>query len=40
VRLAPRVTRSFSAGPDGLELLIFGPHHSGDGELIQDYREQ
>ena len=40
VRLAPRVTRSFSADPDGLELLIFGPYHSGDGELIQDYWEQ
>jgi mannose-6-phosphate isomerase-like protein (cupin superfamily) len=39
VRLAPRVTRSFSAGPDGLELLIFGPHHADDGELIQGYWE-
>ena len=40
VRLAPHVTRSFSAGPDGLELLIFGPHHPSDGELIQDYWER
>ncbi|MEZ5098965.1 MAG: cupin domain-containing protein [Thermoleophilia bacterium] len=26
VRCAPHVVRSFAAGPDGLELLAFGPH--------------
>jgi quercetin dioxygenase-like cupin family protein len=37
IRIAPEVTRAFEAGPDGLELLVFGPHHSGDGELIPGY---
>jgi mannose-6-phosphate isomerase-like protein (cupin superfamily) len=37
VRLAPHVTRSFAAGEDGLELLVFGPHHPSDGEVIQGY---
>src|SRR5215212_4063080 len=32
VRVAPRVVRAFEAGPDGLELLVFGPHHEGDGK--------
>ena len=36
VRVAPRVTRAFEAGADGLELLAFGPHHEGDGELIYE----
>jgi len=39
LRVAPKVTRSFEAGPDGLELLAFGPHHKGDGELIQGWWE-
>jgi mannose-6-phosphate isomerase-like protein (cupin superfamily) len=34
LRVAPRVTRQFEAGPEGLELLAVGPHHQGDGELI------
>lgn len=37
LRVAPTVTRSFEAGPDGLELLPFGPHHKGDGEIIQGW---
>ena len=37
LRVAPKVTRAFEAGPDGLELLAFGPHHEGDGEIIQDW---
>jgi mannose-6-phosphate isomerase-like protein (cupin superfamily) len=36
IRVAPAVVRSFEASDEGLELLVFGPHHSGDGELIQD----
>lgn len=36
VRVAPRVVRAFEAGPDGLELLAFGPHHEGDGEILRD----
>src|SRR5687767_13671859 len=34
IRIAPRVTRAFEAGPDGLELLVFGPHHDRDGETM------
>jgi mannose-6-phosphate isomerase-like protein (cupin superfamily) len=37
IRVAPRVTRAFEAGPEGLEVLVFGPHHPGDSELIQDF---
>ena len=37
LRVAPTVTRCFEAGPDGLELLAFGPHHKGDGEIIQGW---
>jgi quercetin dioxygenase-like cupin family protein len=36
VRVAPQVTRAFAAGPDGLELLAFGPHCEGDGELLPE----
>jgi mannose-6-phosphate isomerase-like protein (cupin superfamily) len=34
VRVAPGVTRAFEGGPEGLELLAFGPHHEGDGEIL------
>lgn len=34
IRIAPQVTRAFEAGPDGLELLVFGPHHDRDGETM------
>ncbi len=37
VRVAPTVTRSFEAGPDGLELLAFGARHDGDGEAFFDW---
>lgn len=37
IRVAPPVTRSFEAGPEGLEVLVFGPHHQGDGELVSDF---
>lgn len=36
VRVAPPVLRAFEAGSDGLELLVFGPRHAGDGELVTD----
>ncbi len=37
IRVAPPVTRAFEAGPDGqLELLVFGPKHLGDGEIVPD----
>lgn len=34
VRVAPQVKRAFEADPDGLELLAFGPHREGDGEML------
>ena len=37
VRVAPEVPRAFEAGPDGLELLVFGPAHGRDGEIIEDF---
>jgi len=37
VRVAPGVMRSFEAGSEGLQMLAFGPHHEGDGELIQGW---
>ena len=37
VRFAPKAVRMLEAGPDGLEILAFGPCHKGDGELIQDW---
>lgn len=37
LRISPEVTRSFEAGPDGMEFLVFGPHHEKDGEMLQDF---
>jgi mannose-6-phosphate isomerase-like protein (cupin superfamily) len=36
IRIAPAVPRAFEAGPDGLELLAFGPHFDADGEPVDD----
>jgi len=36
IRVAPEVLRAFEAGRDGLELLVFGPRHAGDGEVISE----
>jgi mannose-6-phosphate isomerase-like protein (cupin superfamily) len=36
LRVAPAVTRMFEAGPDGLEYLVFGPHHESDGEIVRE----
>jgi mannose-6-phosphate isomerase-like protein (cupin superfamily) len=36
IRVAPPVVRAFEAGPDGLELLAFGPRHEGDGEVLRE----
>jgi len=33
VRVAPTVMRQFEAGDDGLEFIVFGAKHEGDGEL-------
>ena len=34
IRVSPELSRAFEAGPDGLELLVFGPRHAGDGEVL------
>ena len=34
IRVAPSVTRAFEAGADGLDILVFGRHHDGDGEVF------
>lgn len=36
IRIAPAVARAFEAGGDGLELIVFGPRHQGDGEILRD----
>jgi mannose-6-phosphate isomerase-like protein (cupin superfamily) len=36
IRVAPEVPRAFEAGPDGLELIAFGPHRDADGEPVED----
>jgi mannose-6-phosphate isomerase-like protein (cupin superfamily) len=33
IRVDPPVWRAFEAGPAGLQVLAFGPHHAGDGEI-------
>lgn len=35
IRVAPHVARAFAAGPDGLQILAFGPRHAGDGEILE-----
>jgi mannose-6-phosphate isomerase-like protein (cupin superfamily) len=37
IRVAPGVTRQFEAGPEGLEVIAFGPRHDGDAEMIADW---
>lgn len=37
IRVAPGVVRQFEGGPDGIELLAFGPRHKGDGEIIPNW---
>lgn len=34
LRIAPSVMRQFEAGDEGLEMLVFGPRHEGDGEVV------
>jgi len=33
IRVSPEVMRAFEAGDEGLEVIVFGPHHEGDGEV-------
>lgn len=37
LRVDAQVLRTWEAGPDGLELLAFGPHHGGDAEFVQNW---
>jgi quinol monooxygenase YgiN/mannose-6-phosphate isomerase-like protein (cupin superfamily) len=37
LRVAPGVARGFEAGPEGLELLAFGPRHRGDGDVLMGW---
>ncbi len=37
IRVAPPVARAFEAGEQGLTLLVFGPRHEADGELLHDF---
>ena len=37
VRVAPASTRELEAGPEGLEVLAFGSHSPGDGEMVADW---
>ncbi|HEY7953586.1 MAG TPA: cupin domain-containing protein [Solirubrobacteraceae bacterium] len=37
IRVSPKTTRSFEAGPDGMELVAFGPHMKGDGEIFPNW---
>lgn len=38
LRVGPGVTRQFEAGPDGLELLAFGPRRDDDrGEIVEGW---
>ncbi len=37
IRVAPTVTRALEAGPDGIEVLVVGARHDGDGELLHGW---
>ena len=37
MRVSPGVARGFQAGPEGLEVLIVGPHVESDTELVDDF---
>lgn len=37
IRVSPEVVRAFEAGPEGIEVLAFGPRHEGDGEMVQGW---
>jgi len=40
LRIAPGVTRALEAGPQGLEVLAFGPRHKGDAEMVPGWWEE
>ena len=34
IRVSPGVIRQLEGGPEGIEVIAFGPRHDGDGELL------
>jgi len=37
IRVAPSVMRALEAGDDGLEWVVFGPHHDKDTQLDEEF---
>ncbi len=37
LRISPTSARIFEADDEGLEYVVFGPHHEGDGEILSDF---
>ena len=37
IRIAPSSARALEAGSDGLEFLVFGPHHTGDAVMDANF---
>jgi quinol monooxygenase YgiN/mannose-6-phosphate isomerase-like protein (cupin superfamily) len=37
IRVAPGSMRAFEAGPEGLEFLAIGSHHSGDAQMVPGF---
>jgi uncharacterized cupin superfamily protein len=40
IRVEPQVARGFEAGTEGLTVLVFGPRHAGDGEVLPDFWDE
>jgi mannose-6-phosphate isomerase-like protein (cupin superfamily) len=40
IRMAPGVGRGLEAGPEGLEIIAFGPRHEDDVEMLKEFWEQ
>ncbi len=40
IRMSPEHTRALEAGPEGIELLAFGPHHDKDAEVVPDFWDE
>ena len=40
IRMSPGVGRALEGGPEGLEVLAFGPRHEDDTELLKEFWEQ
>ena len=37
IRVAPDSSRALEAGPEGLEFVVFGPHHTGDAVIESNF---